>query len=150
MAAPTERAARMRGNLTSREQRLTESLITGLQELAEPERQPPKLSRSEPRGAIPAGRGYAESNYQPGSETSTGGGIASPLIEGEAPPPPPESNPEQNMLAEPNLDRLYWPQGLKSSDGLFVLPAIKELVMRDANGEKVVILLADPDAAVTP
>jgi hypothetical protein len=140
----------MRGNLTSREQRLTESLITGLQELAEPERQPPKLSRSEPRGAIPSGRGYAESNYQPGTATSTGGGIASPLIEGEVPPPAPDSNPTQDMTAEPNLDRLYWPQGLKSSDGLFVLPSIKELVMRDANGAKVVILLADPDPEVAP
>lgn len=135
---------------TSREQRLTERLITGLKDLAEPERQPPKLSRSEVKGAIPAGRGYAESNYQPGTATSTGGGIASPLIEGEAPPPPPDNNPGQDMTLEPGLDREYWPQGLTSSDGLFVLPSIKQLVMRDANGEKVTILLADPDSEATP
>lgn len=142
--------ATTKGKLTSREQRLTDRLITGLQALAEPERQAPKLSRAEPRGAIPSGRGYAESNYQPGTATSTGGGIASPLIEGEAPPPAPAENPTQNMTAEPDLDRMYWPQGLKSSDGLFVLPAIKELVMRDASGAKVVFLLADPSPEVAP
>lgn len=137
------RAERIRGNLTARAQRQTRDLVEGLQGLMVPERPLPRLPRAEPRGAIPAARGYSEVNQQPGTG-GQGGGIASPLIEGEAPPEPPADNPEQNMSATPKLDREYWPNGLKSSDGLFILPAIKELVMRDANGAKVVFQLADP------
>lgn len=73
------RAERIRGNLTSRAQRQTKDLVEGLQALAVPERQPPRLARSEPRGAIPAARGYAERNLQPG--TGEGGGVSPGLVE---------------------------------------------------------------------
>jgi hypothetical protein len=139
MAAPTERTARMRGNLTSREQRLTESLIAGLQELAEPERQPPKLSRSEPRGAIPAGRGYAESNYQPGAGAA---GIAGPLVEGLAAP-------SGEPAGSPSLSRTYYAGSQAvSSDGLFVweFAPINTLQLRDGTGSPVELILANPYA----
>lgn len=69
--------------------------------------------------------------------TSSSGGIASPLkettkvVEGKTVP-----------------DREYWPGGLTSSDGLFILPAIKTLNMTDANRAKVQIQLANPSQTV--
>lgn len=132
--------ATTKGKLTSREQRLTDRLITGLQALAEPERQAPKLSRSEPRGAIPSGRGYAESNYQPGTATSTGG-LASPLTEGETADP--------ISPADPLLDRTYYaPTQFVTSDGLFImeLEPIQTIKFRDANGDSAEFRIANPYA----
>ena len=53
-------------------------------------------------------------------------GIASPLTEG-------------NFAL-----REFWPGAYTTTDGLFVLPAIKKLVTADANGAEVVINFAEP------
>lgn len=141
------RAERIRGNLTSREQRQTKSLVEGLQALAVPERQPPRLSRSEPRGAIPAARGYSEVNQQPGSAVQ-GGGIASPLIEGGTPADPPADDPDKDMTAEPKPDREYYADSfnLYSSDYILAveIKPLKTLTMRDSNANEVVFNFAKP------
>lgn len=82
----------------------------------------PTLRPVNPRGSISAERGRGV--YTP---PATGGGIASPLTEAEI------------------ASREYWASGLKSSDGLFVLPAIKTLNLTDANGAAVRIELANPE-----
>lgn len=88
-------------------------------------RKRPGLRALEPRGAIAAQRGRGI--YDPvAAGHSGGGGIASPLTEASA------------------AAREYWPAGLASSDGLFVLPAIKTLSLTDANGAAVIVELANP------
>jgi len=57
-----------------------------------------------------------------------GGGIASPLTE--------------NSVSE----RQYYAQGYKTTDGLFVIPAIKKATFTDADGNAVVINFANPSA----
>lgn len=96
--------------------------------LVEQPRQPRTLPPVEPVGGIPAERGVAV--YQAsGSGGGGGGGIASPLTEPSA------------------LARDYWWAGIRSTDGLFVYPAIKQLNMRDADNNEVIINLADPNEA---
>ncbi|MNR63363.1 hypothetical protein D3C85_1856560 [compost metagenome] len=65
-------------------------------------------------------------DWRSGGDPGGGAGIASPLTETDA------------------SAREYWPSGLRSSDGLFTLPAIKKMVLADANGSEVIIQLADP------
>lgn len=91
---------------------------------------PKKLAPLEKRGALPAqvGKGVYDPNKP---ATGGGGGIATPLTE-----------PDYN-------NREYWPVGVLSSDGLFMLPAIKVLNLTDADGAAVVINLASP-VPVTP
>lgn len=85
------------------------------------------LRRIEPVGALPSSRGRGV--YIPPPATG-GGGIASPLTE---------------ITAAGGVPvRDYWPDGMTSSDGLFVLPAIKTLNLLDDNGEEVTIQLANP------
>lgn len=80
-------------------------------------------------GAMPV-RGVAQavtSAKQLASPGSGGGaGIASPLTETDV------------------SKREYYAQGWITADGLFHLPALKKLVMQDANGAEVVILLEHP------
>lgn len=140
-----ERRASSQGRLDARRQRMEASLVSDLAEALPTERQQPALRKEQAKGSIPSTRGSVREDYQPGSSKGTGG-IASPLIEGETAPAPPVGDPDAVMTGTPQLDRTYWPEGLKSSDGLFILPAIKELVMRDANGDKVLFQLADPSA----
>lgn len=87
-----------------------------------PERQTTALPAVDPRGA----QGERRSRSVYSAPVTGGGGIAGPLTEADA------------------SAREYWPSGLRSSDGLFTLPAIKKLVLADANGAEVVIQLADP------
>jgi hypothetical protein len=48
-------------------------------------------------------------------------------------------------LTEPSFAaREYWPDGLVSPDGLFVLPALKKIVWRDANDVEQIFLPANP------
>lgn len=119
--------------MSTQQDRKLRELVNGLQG---PETSPlPTLRPEEPRGGIPSRRGYVERAYQPGSGGGTAG-IASPLVEGAVPP---ELNP-----TNPVLEREYYPGGLVSSDGLFVLPALKKITMRDANGAPVVFEFAEP------
>ena len=75
------------------------------------------------RGSMDAARGRG---IWSGAEPSTGGGgIASPLTE------------------TPDA-REYYASGVKSSDGLFFIPAIKTMIMRDADNELIPIYFAEP------
>lgn len=82
----------------------------------------------DPKGARPATVGTG-SYKAPPAATSSGGGIAGPLEE------------------QDYSEREYHAEGLKSSDGLFVIPAIKKMTLTDANGDPVIVMLAPP---VTP
>ena len=76
------------------------------------------------RGKQPAKRGSAV--WQGGEPSSGGGGIASPLT-------------EQHFIT-----REYWETGIPSSDGLFMFPAPKKVIMTDANDAKVIFEYAEP------
>ncbi len=77
----------------------------------------------QPRGAA---RRVVAAAPPPGSSKGGGGGIASPLTELDA------------SLRE------YWPAGWRTTDGLFEFPAIKKIVMADANSDSVEFRFADP------
>ena len=78
-----DRANGIRDNLDARQQRMTQDLVNGLADLPPPPRQPPRLPREEPRGGIPARRGYNEVNLQPGQGGGTAIGVATPWTETE-------------------------------------------------------------------
>lgn len=42
-------------------------------------------------------------------------------------------------------DRQYWAGGIQSTDGLFQLPAIKSISLKDANDAPVVVNFAEPE-----
>ncbi|GLK88324.1 hypothetical protein [Pseudomonas turukhanskensis] len=69
--------------------------------------------------------------------SGTGGGIASPVT-------------EKTKVVDGKTvpDRVYYAAGFTSSDGLFILPAIKTQNMADANGADVVFEFADPAGTV--
>lgn len=126
---------------SAREQRNSQRMLTDLAEVLPRERQQPKLKPEPARGALPAARGVAERNYQPGSARGTAG-IAGPLVEGA-------TTPEGGAATDPVLDRTYHPVSvISSTDGLFSFEyqALAEITMRDANGSEVVFILADPEA----
>jgi len=102
--------------------------------LVRPQRQAKALPRVQPVGAIPPQR--SRGTYKAPAATGTAG-IASPLT-------------EQTIIVEGKSvpDREYWPQGYLSSDGLFVLPAVKTLNMTDANGDAAVFQFADPQGSI--
>jgi len=134
------RAERIRGNLTARAQRQTRDLVEGLQGLMVPERPLPRLPRAEPRGAIPAARGYSERNHQPGTEDGSEG-VASPFTEGATP------------AEGPVLDREYWDTTQSFSyDYLlaFEIKPLKVLKMRDAENRLVELRFADPSDTPPP
>lgn len=120
------RAQELGGNLSARRQALASGLIRDLAAVLPAQREPAALQREQPRGAIPAARGTSQHNYQPGSSTGTGG-IAGPLT-------------EEDFSA-----REYY-EPMLSSDGLFAIPQIKKMVLKDADGLEVVVELADPAA----
>ncbi|WP_268797512.1 hypothetical protein [Pseudomonas huanghezhanensis] len=93
--------------------------------LVTPKKKTTSLPALDPRGRVPAAKGVGTFNPKNAPATS-GGGIASPLT-------------ETAFKA-----REYWPDGMLSSDGLFSIPAIKKLVLADANGAEAVINLAQP------
>lgn len=122
----------IRNTLNARDTRKTQELVNDLITLG-PDLPPSTLRREEPRGPLPSARGYAERAYQPGGGAAeAGAGIASPIT-------------------EPAFSaREYYPGGLVSSDGLFVLPAVKKIVMQDANGGPAVFEFAEPGASNEP
>tara|TARA_Y100001001_G_scaffold164802_1_gene199009 strand:+ start:2976 stop:3404 length:429 start_codon:yes stop_codon:yes gene_type:complete len=123
-----ERSGGIRSELTSRRQALAQGLIRDLSQIITRQTEPPTLRREEPRGGIPSARGYAQYNYQPGSSTGPGGGIASPLEE----------------VSYSN--RLYHTNGIPSTDGLFIYPLLSRLQLEDANGDPVEIYFAGASA----
>ncbi|BBT17011.1 hypothetical protein WP8S17C03_30600 [Metapseudomonas otitidis] len=102
-------------------------LMRTLRALAGPTARP-GLTPLEPRGALKGQR--VSVPYTP--RTRTGGGIASPLT-------------EPAFAA-----REWWDDGWKTSDGLFTIPMPKKLVMKDANGEEVILEFANPKPVPAP
>jgi hypothetical protein len=125
---------------SAREQRNSQRMLTDIAEVLPRERQQPTLKSEPARGAIPAARGVAERNYQPGS--GAGGGITGPLVEGL-------TAPEGGAATDPQLARTYHPaQTFSTSDGLFTFEheAIAQVQMRDGAGNPLQVKLADPGA----
>lgn len=106
----------------------THDLVGTLNSLLNP-RQRKTLKAVEPRGVLRGSR--ASVLYTP--KGVQGGGIASPLT---------EKTKLQDDVAV--ADREYYAQGITSSDGLLVLPAIKKQTFADANAAEVVLLFATP------
>lgn len=122
-----ERAAIRAGVTAAR----TSTLRRDLNSLETQRRQVQALNTLERKGARPSTKGRG--TWDPArATTGTGGGIASPLSE----------------LGF--TTREFWSAGLKSTDGLLVLPAIKALHLVDADGAEVVINLADPAVPEEP
>lgn len=124
MTLAQERAATRAGITAAR----TNTLRRDLNSLETQRRQIRELVTLERKGLRPATKGRG--TWDPNKPTfgGGGGGIASPLT-------------------EPSFaDREYWSSGFPSSDGLFILPAIKTLKLLDADDAEVVINLADPEA----
>lgn len=96
-----------------------------IQRLGGVERKSTSLGSLESRGGIGGQSGVGIWS----DPVSGGGGIASPLTEGDY------------------TKREYWPDGILSSDGLFNMPALKTLVMTDNDGASVTVNFAKP---VTP
>ena len=128
MSATDDRRRQLQGNLSGRQQAMADRLVQTLADNLSPTRTPPTLRREEPRGAIPAGRGRVERNYQAPSNPSSGGGIASPL--------------EEISYST----RLYHTNGIPSTDGLFIYPLLSRLQLEAANGDPVEIYLAGTSA----
>jgi len=103
-------------------QRTGKAVAADINVLTKPQQARKTLKPIAPVGALPASRGRGE--YTP--PAATGGGIASPLT-------------ESSYAA-----REWWGGGLPSSDGLFILPAAKRVVMTDANGAEVIFDYAEP------
>ncbi|MCY1301911.1 hypothetical protein D9M70_515480 [compost metagenome] len=125
MTLAQERAATRAGITAAR----TNTLRRDLNSLETQRRQIRELVTLERKGLRPATKGRG--TWDPNKPTfgGGGGGIASPLT-------------------EPSFaDREYWSSGFPSSDGLFILPAIKTLKLLDADDAEVVINLADPEAS---
>ncbi|MFV3332235.1 hypothetical protein ACNFIA_14985 [Pseudomonas sp. NY15437] len=110
--------------------RKSQQLVSDLQSLESQRRKIGELNELERRGARPATQGRAA--YKAPTTASTGG-IASPLV---------EKTKTEGTAQVP--DRDYYADGLTSSDGLLILPAIKTLRMTDANGADVEFQLANP------
>ncbi|PNG11865.1 hypothetical protein [Stutzerimonas stutzeri] len=116
-------ATRRAGGQAMIEERTGKAVVEDINRLTRQPATRKPLSPIAPVGALPASRGRGV--YKPPA-ASTGGGIASPLTEASY------------------AGREWWPGGLPSSDGLFVLPAVKRIVMTDANGAEVIFDYAEP------
>ena len=111
------------------------SIQDDLNSLIRPEKQAAQLRDVEPRGSLPVQRGSAP--YVAPKSSAAGGGIASPVT-------------EKTKVVDGKTvpDRVYYAAGFTSSDGLFILPAIKTQNMADATGADVVFEFADPAGTV--
>lgn len=114
---------------TNRVQRSGQQVANDISRLTAPPVERKTLRPIAPVGPLPPSQGRGVYKAPPAAT----GGIASPLV---------EDTTVVNGATVP--DREYWPGGLLSSDGLFVLPAIKTLNLTDANGAPVQIQLAAP------
>lgn len=110
--------------------RKSQQIVSDLQSLESQRRQIGSLNELERKGIKPAQVGRA---VYKAKSTSSSGGIASPLV---------EKTKAEGASQVP--DRDYYEDGLTSSDGLLILPAIKTLRMTDANGADVEFQLANP------
>lgn len=120
--APTAGAERRATGQRIIEERTGKSVAEDINRLVNPVRQRRSLTSVPVVGAVPAGVGRG--SYK--EPTATTGGIASPVT-------------EPDFAA-----REFWPNGLKSSDGLFFMPAVKKIVAQDASGAEVIFEYAQP------
>lgn len=120
------------GTKLESDRRAIGSQITAdLNRLVNPAKKTRTLAVVAKRGGVAAQTGVG--SYDAKNEPSRGGGgVASPLTEPDY------------------AKRVYWENRLLSSDGLFTMPAIKQLVLQDADGAPVIINLADPMPPATP
>lgn len=120
---------RRAGGAAMAARRRGQATVDDINSLVSPASQRKTLTTLDPRGRLEArqGRGDYEEPV-----TAGGVGIASPLTE------------------QSYAQREYHPQGEFTSDGLFYLPAIKKIVLTDADGTVGEVLLAAPPAPVTP
>lgn len=132
--AATGEAARRATGRSMIEDRTGKAVVADINRLTQPQTTRKTLRSIAPVGALPPSRGRGEYKAPP---ASTGGGIAGPLA-------------EKRTLTDDKYvpDREYWPGGLTSSDGLFILPAIKTLKLIDANGDDVEVWLANPEGTI--
>jgi len=101
---------------------MSKDLADALRSLTETSSSKP-VDRPQPRGSAPRVISAAQ---PPGGSKGGGGGIASPVTEVDV------------------SGREYWAAGWKTTDGLFVFPAIKKIVMADSNSETVEFRFANP------
>lgn len=120
MTLAQERAGIRAGVSSSR----ASTLKRDLNSLETSRRRTQELNTLERKGLRPVTRGRGVWKEPPAA--NTGGGMAGPLT-------------EPSFAA-----REYWPDGLVSPDGLFVLPALKKIVWRDANDVEQIFLPANP------
>ena len=113
------------------------SLIRDLNALID-QRQGRTLPAVKNRGGL---KGQASTATHTPRKSNTAG-IASPLTEKTKVGTVKNANGVDEQKNMP--DREYYPSGNLSSDGLFVLPSIKTMTLTDANGEEVILKLADP------
>lgn len=92
-----------------------------LRALADSETENRALPPARERPPIPAARGVSTYVAPPVPPPPVSGGIASPLT-------------ETSFAA-----REYYASGTRSSDGLFFIPAVKKIIMKDADGADVVL-----------
>lgn len=130
--APTGAAERQATGAAMVARRTGRSIKDDLNALETPTRQRAQLRDLERRGARPPTPGVG--TWNPANQSSNGtAGIASPLIE------------KTKVVDGKTLpDNELWPQGHTSSDGLFVLPAVKTERFIDANGAEEVRNYANP------
>ena len=98
---------------------LTEALRTLTEQAQGADSGPPAMKT---RGIA----GKARSSALLGGSSGNGGGIASPLT-------------ETSFAA-----RQFWAGGFTTTDGLFTLPAIKQITTTDATGTELIINFAEP------
>lgn len=111
------------------EERTGKAVAEDINRLVNQPRQRRSLRTVPPVGAVPAGKGRG-TYTEPAAGTA---GIASPLTE------------KTKVVDGKTLpDNELWPQGHTSSDGLFVLPAVKTERFIDANGAEEVRNYANP------
>lgn len=104
---------------------MSKDLTDALAALSRDARKPP-AEKPQPRGA--ARRVVSSGQPAGGAKSGGGGGVASPLTEVST------------------ASREYWAGSWHTTDGLFSFPAIKKLVMADANDETVEFRFANPAA----
>lgn len=102
---------------------MSKDLTDALDALSRRERQRPVKKPAE-RGSAP--RQISAATPGGGAAQSNGGAAFGDLTE------------------ESVAQRLYYPDGWSTSDGLFTLPAIKRVVMKDKDGVEVTLVFAAP------
>lgn len=117
-------AARRASGAANAASRRGESVVEDVNRIVTPPRKTRTLRTVDPAGVVPAKTSPGTPRkYKP---AQSGAGVAWPLTE------------------EDFNEREYWPDALMSSDGLFFFPALKTIVLTDAEGNGGAVNLAEP------